>query len=394
MDGIPNTKGNRSLIVSSRISWFFAAVAQLGEEQMEKYLPFAKKNFEALINDFSDEKHGGLFWQVDSNGEPVLTEKKVYGQGFALYAVAELFLATSDYQYIEFAKELHQLIQDKCHDHQERGYFENFTRTWEPISTTSINVGEMLEAERGAEKTMNAHIHLLEAYSRLKVALDRIEGYDRLKESVNQSLNELILITLDHIVDQQRHHLNLFMTRDFKPTKNGYGVISPGHDIELSWLLVEAAEAYGDGDLISRARKTAIGIASETLKFQDRDGSLRYEFKNSPNNCTASHKEWWVQYEAVVGFLNAYQLIRDSRFMKATCAAWDYTETKLVTPMGVAFAADLPEYTPSREWRGPYYNGKPVTNVLRSMWKGPYHDGRAALQIMQRVQCMEDKGFI
>jgi mannobiose 2-epimerase len=119
---------------------------------------------------------------------------------------------------------------------------------------------------------------------------------------------DLIDVTIRHIIDPRTHHLILFLKDDWTPIGEE---ISYGHDIELSWLLVEAANVVGDPELIARVKPISLDIARVTLaEGVDPDGGVISE--GSPHGYTNTSKEWWEQAEAVVGFLNAYQLSGDA----------------------------------------------------------------------------------
>jgi len=85
-------------------------------------------------------------------------------------------------------------------------------------------------------------------------------------------------------------------------------------------------------------------------------------------------KVWWPQAEAVIGFLNVYQISGNQEFLDASLKTWDFIEKYLV----------------DREFGEWYYSttqeGLPDKNLLKvSEWKCPYHNGRACLEMIKRM---------
>ena len=104
--------------------------------------------------------------------------------------------------------------------------------------------------------------------------------------------------------------------------------ISFGHDIEASWLLVEAAEALGDEALLERTR--AIALRMVDVVVQDgimEDGSMIYEV--GPRGVDTD-RHWWPQAEGVVGLVNAYQLSGNARYVEAAEKMWAYIDRNLI----------------------------------------------------------------
>ena len=87
---------------------------------------------------------------------------------------------------------------------------------------------------------MNTHLHVLEGMTNLY----RIWPHEKLKNSIEQLIN----IFLDHIIDKNTHHLILFFDENWNAKSD---IISYGHDIEAAWLIQEAAEIIGDSSLIN-----------------------------------------------------------------------------------------------------------------------------------------------
>ena len=84
-------------------------------------------------------------------------------------------------------------------------------------------------------KTMNSHIHMLEALTELS----RVDS----RPIVKERLREVFQIVRDKIAVEPGA-LNLYLTRDWRaiPAHDSFG-----HDIETAYLLVEAADGAGHG---------------------------------------------------------------------------------------------------------------------------------------------------
>jgi mannobiose 2-epimerase len=159
------------------------------------------------------------------------------------------------------------------------------------------------------------------------------------------------------------------MTDDWKPRSDGF---SYGHDIEAAWLLTEAAGVLGDSDLIARTRLAAVDIAETTLKEGvDAEGGVCNE--GGPAGVSDRSRDWWPQAEAVVGFLNAYQISGDSRFLDASRRSWAFIESHFVD-----------------HDRGEWFESVSSTGVAKhtpkiSLWKCPYHNSRSCLEVSERL---------
>ena len=142
---------------------------------------------------------------------------------------------------------IYRLIEKYAHDPKYGGYYDTLDREWKRENGPKDNLlGQ-------APKSQNSHIHILEGFTNLlRVWPD---------PGLRQRQRELIELTLTHIIDPRTHHLVLFMKDDWTPIGDD---VSYGHDIELSWLLVEAAEVCGDPALLARAKAEALAIAKVT----------------------------------------------------------------------------------------------------------------------------------
>jgi mannobiose 2-epimerase len=160
--------------------------------------------------------------------------------------------------------------------------------------------------------------------------------------------------------------------------------ISYGHDIELAWLLVEAAEVLGDPALLARARAEAVAMAVATdAQGVDADGGIYNE--GNVHGPTNTNKEWWEQAEGAVGFLNAYQISGDARHFAWSKRSWDFIQAKLVDREHGDWHNTLRrDGTPivSRTSR----SGAIIPSAKVSLWKCPYHNSRSCLELMERLE--------
>jgi mannobiose 2-epimerase len=188
---------------------------------------------------------------------------------------------------------------------------------------------------------------------------------------------ELLEVTMDRIVDNTTGHFKLFFDNQWNSLNDR---VSFGHDIEGSWLILEAAEVLGGAALADRARRLAVRMAQTVYdEGLDKDGSLFYE-ADSQGVMTDPNKHWWAQAEAVVGFYNAYQLSGQEHFLNQAYRVWEYIEEKIVDKVHGEWHAKLsPQGVPYLEKEDP-------DACLAGPWKCPYHNSRVCYEMMERLK--------
>jgi len=354
-DLVIDPKADKGLILNARILWTFSKAYSVYHEDI--YLQTAKRAYDYITRYFWDNEFDGVYWMLNYLGEPSDTKKRVYGQAFTVYALAQYYLATQSDEALQRAIRLYEIIEKTSHDAKYGGYFETYERDW-----TLAGDQRLSEVDMDEKKSMNTHLHMMEAYANLRRIWDEYK--------VRQRLGELIEIFLDHIIDPASHHFLLFFDEDWKPKSE---VRSFGHDIEGSWLLCEAAEIHGDLQLIDRTQKEAVRMAQAVYdEALDTDGGLLYEAEKG--KIIDSGKHWWPQSEAVVGFLNAFQLSGREHFRVAANRSWDFIDKYIVDHKhGEWFWKVSRDGVPSND----KYKVDP--------WKCPYHNSRTCFEVMARL---------
>jgi cellobiose epimerase len=359
----PDRSQPKGLIVNARILWAFSAAHQAKPDPL--YRQMAERAFEFVTTKFWDAQHGGAFWRLSDAGKVVDDSKKIYGQAFYIYALAEFHRAFGHPPALEQARQLFALVERHAYDEKYGGYFEVRRRDWSEAGPEA----RLSEKDLNEKKSMNNHLHVLEAFTNLH----RVWPDAR----VAKRLRELCILFLTWILDSRTKHLHHFFDERWSVRSDTYTF---GHDIEASWLLCEAAEELQDQELIRRVRPLAVQIAEAAFnEGLGVDGALCYEGK-AGQIIDAGH-ECWPQAEAVIGFLNAFQISGDGKFLAAAVRVWDYTQSRLVDRKhGEWFWRINPD--------GRLHPGLPKV----SEWKGPYHVTRSCLETMHRLKTFETAG--
>lgn len=341
-------------ILNARILWTFSSAYRiLGDTA---YLDMARREKDYIMDHFIDRKYGGAYRSVTAVGEPADTRKQTYTQAFFIYGLAEYYRVTGDKEALETAQDIYRLFEKYALDREYNGYFEVFTHDWQ--RTRDRLIGETSEND---EKSMNTHLHILEAYAGLyRVWPDK---------GLAVSLRNLINIFLDDIIDKNTSHLICFFDRQWNSTSE---TDSYGHDIESSWLLYETAKLLNDTALVSKVKSVGMNIVQAASEGLQPDGSLIYE-KDRSNGHINNERSWWVQAEAVTGYLNAFELSGDTEFLDRSVNCWQYIKDHLVDHKNGGWFSSVS------------YPGGKGTGDKAGFWICPYHNSRMCLEVIERT---------
>jgi mannobiose 2-epimerase len=347
-------KAEKGSVLNARILWTFSAAYH--QNQKPEYLEMATRAYEYLREYFADKTNGGLFWSVDYLGNPLNTRKQIYGQAFTIYGLSEYFRITQNQEALNWAIDLFNLIEKHSFDETYGGYLEALAEDWQPIEDLKLS-----EKDANEKKSMNTHLHVIEAYSNL---------FSVWKDAVlEEKIKGIIEVFLKYIVNAQTGHQNLFFDVDWTVKSE---IISYGHDIEASWLLHEAAETLNDEAILSKTQQLAIKLTDSVQSGLSEDGGMAYESEGDHHD---TDKHWWVQAEAMVGYLNTYQLSKNDKYLFQSLKSWEFIKNNLISRTGEWYWATQGE------------GNSPMPNQDKAgFWKCPYHNARACLEVIKRLE--------
>ena len=344
----------RGAILNARILWAFSAAYRVFGNP--EYLDAATAAKREIVDRFYDREYGGIYWSVDAHGRPLDTKKQFYALGFAIYGLSEYARATGDAEALDYALRLFDDIESHSRDRIKGGYIEAATRSWQPIEDMRLS-----DKDFNSSKTMNTHLHIIEPYTNLLRVCD--------DERVREAAKSLLELFLDKITCPSGH-LGLFFDDDWNRQD---GIISYGHDVEASWLMLETAQVLGDAGLLDRTLEATRRIADASSEGRCHDGSMIYE--RHASGAYDNDKHWWVQAENVVGQIYQYVFHNRPEQLARAMESWEYIKAEIVDNEG-------------GEW---YWSRKADGSVNRAddkagFWKCPYHNSRMVLEVYERLK--------
>lgn len=344
----------KGAVMNARILWAFSAAYRvLGKPE---YLEAATRAKNYVRDYFLDRKHGGVYWSVDCNGNPLDTKKQTYAIGFAIYGFSEYARATGDSEALDIAISLYHDIEKHAFDNRNNGYVEALTCDWQPIADMRLS-----DKDENGSRTMNTHLHIIEPYTNLyRVWKD---------EALEKSIRNLLGIFTDRLLNKQTYHLDLFFDDEWQGRRN---IESYGHDIEASWLLHETALVLDDPEMLRQVEQLIPHIAQAADEGLQSDGSMIYEHWKDSDKYDRQ-RQWWVMCECIIGHIDLYQYLGDEEALEKAKRCWAYVEEHLIDRQ-------------HGEWYWAAFDDGTIDldNDKAGFWKCPYHNSRMCLELMER----------
>ncbi len=377
--GRPTGEPDKYIVTQARIIWGFSALYRMYPEN-SNLLEAAGQGVDFFIRHFWDEEQGGWIWKVRENGDPVDTGKVVYGNAFAIYALAEHFLASGNKRSLEYAERTFELLQQYCTDTYHGGYYENLEFDWR------ISKGE---AAAGDRKSLDVHMHLMEAFTTLTQASGKEIHKRKLQEVIDIILNKMIDRNGGFGKNQFDLEFNSIPAINIKRTWNaerltGETISDPtdttsyGHNMELVWLLNRAGEILEKPS--DYYRFITVNFADYTIRY-GLDRELGGIYRDGPHDGPAlvRDKEWWQNCEALVGFLDAFEKSGDEKYFEAFYITWNFCKKYFINH-------ELGEWRQLLDVKGNIISGD-----IGNPWKAIYHSGRAMLECRLRLEDIINK---
>lgn len=414
---IVHNKAGKGCILNSRILWFFSNAYMITKD--EECLEYATHAYEYLKSTFLDQEYGGVYWSVTYDGKPEDTTKHTYNQAFAIYALASYYDISGNKEALQLAYELVDKIETYCCD--DIMYLEAFDRKFIPVPNEKLSENGIM-----ATRTMNTLLHVFEAYTELY----RVDKNSKIADK----LRWMLCIFTEKVYNPTLRRLEVFFDFDMNSLID---LNSYGHDIEASWLLDRGCEILR-ADIVNSINETTLknistdnilsenivienispesissenispeNIASEIIKSKiispenitsenispeniiskisnitknltDHIKEVAYDGISLNNECfhgeVDKRKIWWVQAEAILGFINGYEKdITRTDYLAAAGSIWDFVKECMI------------DHRAGSEWLNELSeDGVPYPKEIVGPWKCPYHNGRMCFEVLKR----------
>ena len=321
---------SKGIVAHSRLIWAFLTAYEFLRDS--RYLDFAIHGISCFLK-FWDSDYGGWYWKLDLDGKPIDPNKRLYGQAFALLALAKLYRILNESRFLDLYIKTLEILNEKAS--YKDGFYHEFTKDWKIKDSTPKGCW-----------SMNSLMHFIEAL---------MEGVKSGISEAHGLLSNVKVFFKETFFEPFGTHIAEYMTFEGNIPKDYYAV-NIGHNLEVSWMFYELDEK----DISRKLLEFAINNG------WDKDNGGFYEALFPYRNMIITDKVWWVQAEALsaLATFKTYDLLNkqiswcldkqaDHKFGEwyAVC----YTDGKVKDPQK------------GSEWKVCYHNTRGVVKTIISL---------------------------
>ncbi|MDD4189895.1 MAG: AGE family epimerase/isomerase [Mangrovibacterium sp.] len=373
-DGNDSGEDEKSLIAQTRCMYTVSSAHRAGYGE-GRYAELAKHGFEFLISKMWDQEHGGFYWMTDRRGNVKIDGKIIYGHSFAIYSLSEYTLATGDPRGLEYAGMVFDLLQKYAVDTMDGGYWEMFHRDW-----TLCGPG----SQGGDRKTLDVHMHLMEAFTTLYECSGKEVHRRKLLEDIDLLIKRIIHPVYKTgipqffkdwtVAPQIKFDIIWGWDRFSEEGQKGNATDNTcyGHNAEFAWLLIHALNVLKCDTKKYAGLFTTIFDHTVNNGIDPDYGGVYVEGPHS-GGVYDKEKEFWQQAEVLIGMLDAVLMFGDEKYWEAYKNVHHFVLDKVVNK-GVG------EWYPLLSRKG-----EPIWTHMGHSWKINYHTVRAMIQSIQRL---------
>lgn len=364
----------KSLIAQTRSVFTYSQAYRhgFGGEIMKS---MAEHGVKYLLEKMWDAENGGFYWMMDRAGNPTNKQKIGYGHSFAIYSLSEYTLATGDPIGLEYAEKVFDLLQKYAVDTNYGGYWEFFSEKWELMGPGAAG---------GDRKTLDVHMHLMEAFTTLYEASGKEIHRRKLKESIEILIQKVMHAEYGTGIPQFWANWQVAPQIKFdvvwgwdRFAEGGQKASSEdntsyGHNSEFAWLLLHALKI---GKFDTNEFKTNI----EKAFYHSLNFGVDWEFGgvfvegSHAGEVFDKEKEFWQQAEMLIGMLDAYLFTKNEKFLEAYQCIHRFVFDKMIN------------YKTGEWWPLMTREGEPIWRHMSHSWKINYHNVRSMILSFEKL---------
>jgi mannobiose 2-epimerase len=376
-EGKDSGEDEKSLIAQTRCLYTISSAHRAGLGN-GKYADMARHGFNFMIDKMWDKQNGGFFWMMDRKGRVKIDKKILYGQSFAIYSLSEYTLATGDQRGVEYAEKVFDLLQRYCVDTMYGGYREMFNRDW-----TLCGPG----SQGGDRKTLDVHMHLMEAFTTLYECTGKDVHRRKLLEDIDILVKRIIHPVYKtgipqffddwSVAPQIKFDIVWGWDRFSEEGQKGNATDNTcfGHNAEFAWLLIHALDIL---KIDTKSYHDMFRIIFDHTINNGIDYELGGVFVEGPHSGGVydKEKEFWQQAEVLTGLLDGVLIFGDEKYWEAYKNVHRFVFDKMINK-GVG------EWYPLMSRKG-----EPIWTHMGHSWKINYHTVRSMIQSIERMDKM------